>query len=114
YPIVSRPHNGQCIKFYPSATVTTRDAWNMVAVSVVPNGGDYRKAVLFPTARAGGAFTYTGSYVDRGYLSNDTMRNGPGYWLRFIGVQKVGPFGTLVMDQYDTVRTGWKLIGAIG
>ncbi len=79
--------------------------WNLVSIPVEPITGV--KTVLFPSATTP-AFGF-----DDGYYQEDTLRNGPGYWLKF------GAPGSYDVDGYsyqtDTIplATGWNLIGSI-
>ncbi|MDI6804509.1 MAG: T9SS type A sorting domain-containing protein [Bacteroidota bacterium] len=85
--------------------VTVSHGWNMVSVPVTVY--DFRKSVLFETAQSN-AFTFHGSYFIK-----DTLTNGPGYWLKFIGEQSINMIGTLISALTIDVTPGWNMIGAI-
>ncbi|MBI1805850.1 MAG: hypothetical protein HYR76_02215, partial [Ignavibacteria bacterium] len=82
YPIVTKPRNNFCIKFYPGAAVFAADGWNLLSVSTQPD--DYHKAVLYSSA-VSQAFRY-----QAGYIPTDPLTNGPGYWLKFNGKSYAG------------------------
>ena len=75
-------------------TVAANPGWNLVSVPIVV--GDYRPTAIFPTALTL-AYAYQG-----GYVPEDTLDNGRGYWLKF-GVEP-GLFPERIADQlrYDT------------
>ena len=86
-------------------STTVMDGWNMLSVPLIVD--DYSKSILFQNA-VSDAFTYTGSYV-----SDDTLENGVGYWVKYSGTQTVTIAGT--SDEEDTVdlTSGWNMIGSI-
>ncbi len=79
--------------------------WNMISVPVTVY--DFRKSVLFGTAQSN-AFTYQGSYVIK-----DTLRNGSGYWLKFLGEQSINMIGSPITTITIDVAPGWNMIGSI-
>ncbi len=85
--------------------VAVSHGWNMVSVPVTVY--DFRKNVLFETAQSN-AFTYQGSY-----LVKDTLTNGPGYWLKFVGEQSINMIGSPISTLTIDVTLGWNMIGAI-
>jgi hypothetical protein len=90
-----------------SAILTMRvdTSWNMIAVPlIVP---DFAKTTLFPTSISP-AYCFV-----NGYVAEDTLTNGCGYWLKFDTAQTISLGGTTIV--YDTidVRAGWNIIGAI-
>lgn len=82
------------------------DGWNMLSLPLaVPNPA---KSVVFPTSTSN-AF----AFGPQGYLPQDTLVMGSGYWLKFDGAQSVDVSGDLVGQDTFSVTTGWNLIGAI-
>ena len=82
------------------------DGWNMVSVPVVVP--DYRKTTLYSSA-VSRAFAYNGSYETK-----DTLANGRGYWLRFVGSQWIALVGTVVLTDTITVADKWNMVGVPG
>jgi hypothetical protein len=86
-------------------SVDVTDRWNLVSLPVDPVTG--LKTALFPTA-ATAAFGY-----DDGYYQADTLRTGPGYWMKF------GSSQSFLIDGYtyetDTipVAAGWNIVGSL-
>jgi photosystem II stability/assembly factor-like uncharacterized protein len=90
--------------YYPY-TDSRAAGWNMVSVPVaIP---DYRKSVLYPTAISR-AFAYKGSYT-----SEDTLQNGPGYWMKFAQPETLGFAGRPILEDTFDVVSGWNMIGSI-
>jgi hypothetical protein len=81
------------------------DRWNIISIPVEPVNG--LKTALFPTA------TTFASGFDGSYYQADTLRTGPGYWLKF----PAG--GTNIVDGYsydlDTIpiAEGWNMVGSL-
>ncbi len=87
-----------------STTVTAR--WNLASVPVQVL--DYRKSVLFPSATSP-AYAYEGGV----YVIRDTLKNKPGYWLKFPSDSTISMTGTLIASDTFSVSTGWNLVGSI-
>ncbi|MBI3765482.1 MAG: T9SS type A sorting domain-containing protein [Ignavibacteriales bacterium] len=105
YPIVTKPRNNFCIKFYPGAAVFAADGWNLLSASTQPD--DYHKAVLYPSA-VSQAFRY-----QAGYIPTDPLTNGPGYWLKFNGKSYAGGPGKPTTTVSIPVAAGWNMIGTV-
>ncbi len=88
-----------------SGIVAVSHGWNMVSVPV--SVYDFSKTNLFPTAQSN-AFTYQGSYFVK-----DTLTNGPGYWLKFVGEQSINMIGSPISSLTIDVMQGWNMIGVI-
>lgn len=85
--------------------VPVSDGWNLLSVPVAQ--ADTPKTALFPTS-VSPAFLYRGSYVP-----TDSVRNGPGFWLKFAADETVDITGRpLRVDTISVVR-GWNIIGSI-
>ncbi len=81
------------------------EGWNMVSLSVLV--GDRRKTVLYPSA-VSQAFGYVS-----GYLPEDTLEYGHGYWMKFSGDELLGLFGTGYVFDSVEVHKGWNMIGML-
>lgn len=88
-------------------TYAYAEGWNLVSVPLLVT--DRRTATLFPPA-VSNAYGYDPA---RGYLREDTLQNGLGYWLKFDGPQNIPIDGlACTLDTVDLVG-GWNLVGAI-
>jgi hypothetical protein len=77
----------------------------MVSIPLIPS--DPRKTSIFPTA-VSSAFSY-----ESGYVPNDTLQNGIGYWVKFSSDQDVPIFGdTLTADTVE-ISDDWNMVGSI-
>jgi hypothetical protein len=76
-------------------------------VSVPVSAPDYRKVILFPTAKTN-AFAF-----QNGYVAKDTLMNGAGYWLKFDVSQDISMFGAARNSDSINVSTGWNMIGSV-
>jgi hypothetical protein len=81
--------------------------WNVLSAPMLLSDGS--ATTLFPTATSGPFVFVTGS----GYAAEDTLVNGPGYWVKFPSADTIGMTGVpLTIDTIDVVQ-GWNLIGSI-
>jgi hypothetical protein len=85
---------------------TVESGWNIVSLPVTV--GDQRKTVVFPTS-VSEAFGYT----PVGYVSDDTLDYGAGYWLKFGTTQSVSIPGVFITSDTLDVIQGWNIIGSI-
>jgi murein DD-endopeptidase MepM/ murein hydrolase activator NlpD len=92
-------------KAMSSFSYAMANGWNLISVPLIVD--DYTKTTLYPTAISD-AFAYQGSYV-----SQSTLANGKGYWLRFSSAQNVSQTGLVRTSQTIPVVTGWNLIGSL-
>jgi photosystem II stability/assembly factor-like uncharacterized protein len=82
--------------------VSVNDGWNMIAV---PHKAENMSAVdLFPTASSS-AFLF-----ENGYIAEDTLSTGIGYWLKFDTNEVIQVCGSLAGDSV-AVEEGWNLFG---
>jgi hypothetical protein len=93
------------------ADVTTmnmpvNERWNIISLPLISD--DLRKVVLFPDANSS-AFSFSSS----GYVAEETLKNGVGYWLKFDSAQSVAVNGTLLNSTSVEVQEGWNLIGSL-
>ncbi|MDI6766355.1 MAG: T9SS type A sorting domain-containing protein, partial [Bacteroidota bacterium] len=88
---------------YTTLAIQLQESWNLISVPLIV--GDYKKSVIFPSARSD-AFGYTGSYV-----LVDPLKNCVGYWLKFPAAETTSITGTgFQLDTID-VSAGWNMIG---
>ena len=99
---ISKPKDS---KAKSSFSYAMANGWNLISVPLIVD--DYTKTTLYPTAISD-AFAYQGSYV-----SQSTLANGKGYWLRFSSAQNVSQTGLVRTSQTIPVVTGWNLIGSL-
>jgi hypothetical protein len=95
----------------PEATVGSvpylvADDWNMISLPF-KQVDDPSVTALYP-ATSGTAYQYTGSYSTVGSLTH-----GPGYWLKFLGMQAGTIIGCTSLIDTVAVRNGWNLIGSV-
>jgi glucose/arabinose dehydrogenase len=82
-------------------------SWNLISIPISVN--DSLKNSIFPTS-VSSAFEYSSP---GGYLSQDTLLPGKGYWLKFNDSQTVAIAGVpRLIDTIDIV-VGWNLIGSL-
>lgn len=88
-----------------TVTVVVADGWNMISLPLIVS--ETHKDSLFPGSSSN-AF-----YYDDGYVGNNLLEPGRGYWLKFAGTDTVQLFGTAVhLDTIDLVA-GWNMVGSI-
>ncbi len=81
--------------------------WNIVSLPL--DVADARTASVFPTATSP-AYRYDPGI---GYLQEDTLEAGTGYWLKFAASQQVALSGTPRDADTLTVLGGWNLVGGL-
>ncbi len=92
---------------YVTSSIVVNNRWNLLSVPVqVP---DRRKMTLFPTANSL-AFAFIPSL---GYVTEDSLENGIGYWLKFDSTETVSMLGGAITQDTLEVNEGWNLIGSI-
>ena len=83
--------------------VAVSGGWNLISIPLaVP---DWRKNVLFPNAISD-AYGY-----ERGYVQQETLQFGKGYWLKFATPETIAIAGTWDGAETVTVNPGWNMIG---
>jgi hypothetical protein len=88
----------------PTAVV---NGWHMLGVPVtVPN---YAKTAVYPTASSA-AFAYV---CGQGYVARDTLKNGPGYFIKFDSTQTLILAGGIREIDTAIVCANWNLVGSI-
>ncbi len=90
-----------------TANVVADTGWNLVSVPVTVS--DYRKTTLFPSATSF-AFAYDSL---NGYTIKDTLKNRPGYWLKFDALETIPLNGFARERDTIVVEGGWNIIGSI-
>lgn len=86
-------------------TFPVAPAWNLVSMPVEP--ASRAVPVNFPTA-ASSAFEYL-----NGYVVADSIEQGKGYWVRYVGASYVAAIGSLVASDTIPVNERWNMIGSI-
>ena len=81
------------------------EGWNMLSVPVQISNSALSS--LFPTA-VSRAFNFS-----NGYTISDTLKNGAGYWLKFVGPQDALFNGFHLRTDTMNVLRGWNMIGSI-
>lgn len=100
-----RPRNGQAWRLSLQALHAIADGWNLLSI---PGGSpDYHKSYVFSGA-VSSAFAYR-----NGYVVEDLLENGVGYWLKYSGNQSIGIPASPRASVVDTVSTGWNMIGSL-
>jgi photosystem II stability/assembly factor-like uncharacterized protein len=102
---------GTVWKFTTAATVTNQYAvtagWNLLSLPLhVP---DAVTTTIYPGASSG-AFAYNGA---AGYVPQDTLAIGEGYWVKFPSPGNVSITGVQTGSDTFTVAAGWNLIGSV-
>jgi hypothetical protein len=77
--------------------------WNLL--SVPRNAQVMTATALYPTK------TSPPYFYSNGYISNDTLSVGKGFWLRFGGSQTVSICGSDVTSSIVPLKAGWNIIG---
>jgi hypothetical protein len=81
--------------------------WNMVALPLVP--ADARKTFLYPSASSK-AYRFK---LGAGYLEDDTLDAGVGYWVNFGNTGQVQYTGAGVDSITIALAAGWNLVGGL-
>ncbi|RCK71930.1 MAG: Cell surface protein [Ignavibacteriae bacterium] len=84
-----------------------KSKWNLISVPYKLT--NYSKTIIFPTSISN-AFSYLDNY---GYILNDTLCNGLGYWLKFAMDQDINIEGLPIYIDTIDVFKGWNIIGSI-
>ncbi len=79
--------------------------WNLVSIPVILD--DMRKISTYNNAISN-AFKYQG-----GYLQEDTLVPGVGYWIKYDASETVSVTGYSIDNDTIDVKAGWNLIGAL-
>lgn len=81
--------------------------WNLLSLPVAVQNG--ASSVLFPSS-ASVPYVYRQS---TGYVVQDTLQNGMGFWLKFISEDTLLIDGQAVFKDTVEVEAGWNLIGTL-
>lgn len=106
----TRDTEGQVVGVLGKAPVTTQTftktyaaGWNLVGLPNNPTDPHYQ--VLFPAAQANTLFRYS-----NGYIAEDSLESGDGYWLSFPAAGQVDITGDSVGAVTINLVPGWNLI----
>lgn len=80
--------------------------WNLISLPLAVANG--RRTVVYPTAISS-AF----AFGSNGYVPEDSLHSGTGYWLKFPSVQNVSVTGLTVLRDTIPVQAGWNLVGTV-
>ncbi|MCX6162220.1 MAG: M6 family metalloprotease domain-containing protein [Ignavibacteriae bacterium] len=83
--------------------VTVISGWNIVSVPVLAS--DMSKTSLFPDAAT------PAYWFNNGYIANDTLKNGVGYFIRFNTGNTYNINGSILASKQIPVKQGWNMIG---
>ena len=82
--------------------------WNMISVPSFPGGSSSgTRSSLFPSSSSS-AFAYS-----LGYIAEDTLVQGKGYWLKFDAAQEIQIPDVPVYSETLAVAPGWNIVGSI-
>lgn len=81
--------------------------WNLLSLPASVSNGS--KAFLFPSAVSP---AYVFQYP-AGYVSQDTLHNGTGFWLKFLVADTVAVEGETIFKDTIEVSAGWNIIGSL-
>lgn len=84
---------------------TVASGWNMISLPLSVN--DPNKSSVYPSA-VSSAFSFS---TTTGYMSEDTLSNGIGYWLKFGASDSVNITGDVIVNDTVPVFPGWNMIG---
>ncbi|GEM_PF-2922655 len=88
-----------------SHDIPIQTGWNLVALPCERE--DRSKNSLFPHASSN-VFSY-----NDGYLVDDTLSLGVGYWVKYPAEETIDIVGTDIYEDSINLRAGWNLIGSI-
>ena len=91
------------VSSYLCQTVAVSAGWNMISVPLESN--DMFKNTIFPQASSQ-AFSFA-----KGYVENDLLRSGEGYWLKFDAPDTIEICGRQAAPLQIEVQAGWNMIG---
>ena len=86
--------------------VSYNDGWNLVGLPVSVDDAGY--VSLFPEAISGTLYSFDG-----GYISEDALIGGAGYWLRFPESVSIDITGIPINEITISLNDGWNLITGI-
>lgn len=85
-----------------SKTMFVKNDWNIISVPLLAE--DMSVSNLFPSA------TSSAFYFQDGYINEDTLETGVGYWLKFEEDEQMQIYG-LTQEDNVSVLEGWNIIG---
>ncbi len=89
-----------------TVNVSYNDGWNLVGLPVSVDDAGY--VSLFPEAISGTLYSFDG-----GYISEDALIGGAGYWLRFPESVSIDITGIPINEITILLDDGWNLIAGI-
>jgi len=79
--------------------------WNLASIPVDPAYSSASANFAFAVSPA---FAYSGSYTEE-----DSVTNGPGYWVRYDSARTIGALGSLISTDSIPVARNWNMIGSV-
>ncbi|HLF15712.1 MAG TPA: T9SS type A sorting domain-containing protein [Bacteroidota bacterium] len=79
--------------------------WNIISVPLI--AAEMHKDTLFPSSISN-AF-----YFDAGYVADNDLIQGKGYWLKFDTAETIPLIGTAIHRDTIDVSAGWNMVGSI-
>ncbi len=95
------------VKSPASLTLKLSAGWNMISVPV--KSTEYRRSVLYPGATSS-AFLYD---TLAGYLVEDSLVSGNGYWIKYGRQDSVSVSGYQILAETLSLHAGWNIIGSL-
>lgn len=100
------------IRDFTTTTMVTRQypvtpGWNMLSLPL--SVSNTYSGSVYPSAISS-AFTFS---TATGYVSQDTLVNGSGYWLKFAAAESLNVTGNIIQDDTVFVISGWNMVGPI-
>ena len=89
-----------------TVNVNYNEGWNLVGLPVSVDDANYSS--LFPEAISGTLYSFEG-----GYISENELFGGVGYWLRFPETVSIDIMGVPINEITISLNEGWNLITGI-
>jgi len=87
-----------------TSNVSVHEGWNLISIPLEVSDGSV--STLFPRA------TSPGYSFDHGYVQEETLRYGGGYWLKFDSMETISIIGKRESSFLFELTQGWNIIGA--
>ncbi len=88
-----------------SISVPVAAGWNLLSLPLLVTDG--ATGTVFPSSLSDAII------FDGGYTNTDTLRTGPGFWLKFAAPETVVVTGAAVVIDSIPLRQGWNLVGGV-
>ena len=91
--------------FVALMTMAMGEGWNLASIPVEPAYASAPVNFAFSTSPV---FTYTGNYAEE-----ESLMNGPGYWVKYASARVIPALGTLLYADTIPVVARWNMVGSI-